>query len=122
VLLERTSWPDVLRFGPDLLTQQQANLELVFYGDGIGGFTTVEKETTSIGTVEYALSLKIAPMNAHAQKYMGMVKLQQGNLEQAVFHLSKIFTHQVSTYWYKYDGVSMITSKPIISNFPGFET
>jgi spermidine synthase len=55
-LLERTSWLDALRFGPDLLAQQQANLELVFYGDGIGGFTTVEKETTSIGTVEYALN------------------------------------------------------------------
>jgi Flp pilus assembly protein TadD len=28
-------------------------------------------------------------MNAQAQKYMGMAKFQQGNLEQAVFHLSK---------------------------------
>ncbi len=56
MILEKTSWMDTLRFGPDLLAQQQANLELVFYGDGIGGFTTVEKETTSIGTVEYALN------------------------------------------------------------------
>jgi spermidine synthase len=56
ILLERTSWPDAFRFGPELLAQQQNNLELVFYGDGIGGFTTVEKETTSIGTIEYALN------------------------------------------------------------------
>lgn len=56
VILERTSWLDALKLGPDLLAQQQANLELVYYGDGIGGFTTVEKETISIGTVEYALN------------------------------------------------------------------
>lgn len=54
--LERTSWVEALRLGPSLLAHQQENLELVFYGDGIGGFTTVEKETTSIGTVEYALN------------------------------------------------------------------
>jgi spermidine synthase len=56
VVLERTTWSDAFRFGPELLAQQQNNLELVFYGDGIGGFTTVEKETTSIGTIEYALN------------------------------------------------------------------
>jgi spermidine synthase len=56
VVLDRTTWPDAFRFGPELLAQQQNNLELVFYGDGIGGFTTVEKEITSIGTIEYALN------------------------------------------------------------------
>jgi spermidine synthase len=56
VILEKTSWLDALRFGSDLLAKQRADLELVFYGDGIGGFTTVEKEITSIGTVEYALN------------------------------------------------------------------
>jgi spermidine synthase len=56
IVLERTSWPDAFRFGPELLAQQQNNLKLVFYGDGIGGFTTVEKEITSIGTIEYALN------------------------------------------------------------------
>lgn len=56
LILEQTSWADALRFGPELLDQQRDNLELVFYGDGIGGFTTVEKETTSMGTVEYALN------------------------------------------------------------------
>ncbi len=54
--LEKTSWYDALRRGPEFPTRQQANLDVVFYGDGIGGFTTVEKEITSIGTAEYALN------------------------------------------------------------------
>jgi spermidine synthase len=53
--LDRTSWLGALWRGPALLTKERRGLEVVFYGDGIGGFTTVEKETTSIDTVEYAL-------------------------------------------------------------------
>ena len=53
--LDRTSWHDALWTGSGVLAKQQEGLEVVFYGDGIGGFTTVEKETTSLGTVEYAL-------------------------------------------------------------------
>lgn len=50
------SWIEAVRLGPDLLSKKQTNLDVVFYGDGIGGFTTVEKEITSIGTIEYALN------------------------------------------------------------------
>ncbi len=53
--LDRTSWWDALLRGSALLAQQRQGIELAFYGDGIGGFTTVEKETTSLGRVEYAL-------------------------------------------------------------------
>jgi spermidine synthase len=53
--LDRTSWWDAFWRGSALLAQQREGIELAFYGDGIGGFTTVEKETTSLGTVEYAL-------------------------------------------------------------------
>lgn len=53
--LDRTSWFDALWKGSRLLARERKGLEVVFYGDGIGGFTTVEKETTSLGTVEYAM-------------------------------------------------------------------
>jgi spermidine synthase len=53
--LERASWLDALLRGPELLEGECKGLEVVFYGDGIGGFTTVEKETTSLGAVEFAL-------------------------------------------------------------------
>ncbi len=53
--LERTTWVEALTRGPSLLVRERGGLEVAFYGDGIGGFTTVEKETTSIGVVEYAL-------------------------------------------------------------------
>ncbi len=53
--LERASWLDALLRGPELLEGERKGLDVVFYGDGIGGFTTVEKETTSLGAVEFAL-------------------------------------------------------------------
>ena len=53
--LKSTGWFDALWKGPTLLAKQRAGLEVVFHGEGIGGFTTVEKETTSLGTVEYAM-------------------------------------------------------------------
>jgi Tfp pilus assembly protein PilF len=60
----------------------------------IDGHMAMELLMAEQGNMEKAVHyftkiLKIAPMNAHAQKYMGMAKFQQGNLEQAVFCLSK---------------------------------
>lgn len=53
--LDRATWLDALFRGPAFLARERKGLEVVFYGDGIGGFTTVEKETTSLGIDEYAL-------------------------------------------------------------------
>jgi spermidine synthase len=53
--LTATSWLEALVRGPKSLTQYETRPEIVFYGDGIGGFTTVEKETDSFGTVKYSL-------------------------------------------------------------------
>jgi spermidine synthase len=53
--LTATSWLEALVRGPKSLAQYETRPEIVFYGDGIGGFTTVEKETDSFGTVKYSL-------------------------------------------------------------------
>ena len=53
--LDRSGWIEAFLRGPDLIADQRKGLSVVFQGEGIGGFTTVEKETTSLGTVEYAL-------------------------------------------------------------------
>jgi spermidine synthase len=53
--LDRTGWAKALWKGSERLARQRQGLEVVFYGEGIGGFTTVEKEITSLGTVEYAM-------------------------------------------------------------------
>jgi spermidine synthase len=53
--LDRTGWARALWNGSERLARQRQGLEVVFYGEGIGGFTTVEKEITSLGTVEYAM-------------------------------------------------------------------
>ncbi len=53
--LDRTGWGRALWKGSERLARQRQGLEVVFYGEGIGGFTTVEKEITSLGTVEYAM-------------------------------------------------------------------
>ena len=47
-------WPVALFFGTEIFEDYHAG-ELVYYGDGIGGFTTVKKDTDSIGTVGYSL-------------------------------------------------------------------
>jgi spermidine synthase len=51
----RTSWFEALWQGPKILLRQEAGREIVFYGDGVGGFTTVEKLTDSLGTIKYTL-------------------------------------------------------------------
>jgi Flp pilus assembly protein TadD len=48
-----------------------------------------EQEDMENAVYYFTKILKIAPMNAQAQKYIGMAQFQQGNLEQAIFHLSK---------------------------------
>ncbi|NCP08077.1 MFS transporter [bacterium] len=53
--LLRTSWTEALFKGNDILARQERGRSLVFYGDGIGGFTTVETLTDSLGTVRYSL-------------------------------------------------------------------
>ena len=37
--LKRMSWIEAVRLGSDLLAKKQTNLDVVFYGDGIGGFS-----------------------------------------------------------------------------------
>ncbi len=53
--LSATSWLEALFSGSKSLAQYETRPEIIFYGDGIGGFTTVEKETDSLGTVKYSL-------------------------------------------------------------------
>jgi spermidine synthase len=51
----KTSWFDALWRGSQILGMDAQNSELLFYGDGIGGFTTVEKTINSLGAVELSL-------------------------------------------------------------------
>jgi len=51
----RTALLEAFWQGPEILTRYERGREIVFYGDGIAGFTTVEKLTDSIGTVKYSL-------------------------------------------------------------------
>jgi spermidine synthase len=51
----QTSWLNAFFAGPDLLAKQREGIDVVFQGEGVGGFTTVERETTSVGAVEYAM-------------------------------------------------------------------
>jgi spermidine synthase len=50
-----TSWFDAVWKGPSKIAPFAAKGEIVFYGDGIGGFTTVEKMVDSAGTANYTL-------------------------------------------------------------------
>ena len=51
----RTSFFEALTAGPEILSRHETGREIVFYGDGTGGFTTVEKLTDSLGTIKYTL-------------------------------------------------------------------
>ena len=53
--LAETSWLDALWRGPELLSDKIQKSELLFYGDGIGGFTTVEKMVNSLGSTELTM-------------------------------------------------------------------
>ena len=53
--LRTCGWWEALTKGPSKLEQHQANAQLLYYGDGIGGFTTVMKITNFLGVDEYLL-------------------------------------------------------------------
>ena len=53
--LDRTGWAEALIEGPRRIAKHRQGLAVVFQGEGANGFTTVEKETTSLGNVEYAM-------------------------------------------------------------------
>jgi spermidine synthase len=53
--LESSSWLEALWAGPSKQAKYQANTELVYYGDGVGGFTTVMKMIDVFGGPEYLL-------------------------------------------------------------------
>lgn len=48
------SWSESLLKGPEILGRYVED-ELVFYGDGIGGFTTVQESADALGNVEYIM-------------------------------------------------------------------
>jgi spermidine synthase len=50
-----TSWFEAIRKGTSKFAQLAANNDVVFYGDGIGGFTTVVKYSSTTGRVNYNL-------------------------------------------------------------------
>ncbi|NQV16423.1 fused MFS/spermidine synthase [bacterium] len=54
-LLRRTSWWDAIFKHPSELMPNTNGNELVFYGDGIGGFTTVVQHINSFGKRQYTL-------------------------------------------------------------------
>jgi spermidine synthase len=50
-----TGWARALWQGREILSRHEVGREVVFYGDGLAGFTTVEKSIDSLGTVKYTL-------------------------------------------------------------------
>ena len=50
-----TSWLDALRTGTSKLARHLAGRQVLFYGDGIGGFIAVEKWRSPMGRVSYTL-------------------------------------------------------------------
>ena len=50
-----TSWLDALRTGTSKLARHLAGRQVLFYGDGIGGFIAVEKWLSPMGRVNYTL-------------------------------------------------------------------
>jgi spermidine synthase len=50
-----TSWFEAIWEGNSKIAEQEADTDVVFYGDGIGGFTTVRKWISPTGTANYYL-------------------------------------------------------------------
>jgi len=50
-----TPWIKALVKGPHILERQERGREIIFYGDGLAGFTTVERYTDKLGTAKYTL-------------------------------------------------------------------
>ena len=53
--IDLTGWGEALVKGAQRIADHRQGLDVVFKGEGASGFTTVEKEITSLGNVEYAL-------------------------------------------------------------------
>ncbi len=53
--LNCTGWTEALMKGAQRIAHHRQGLDVVFQGESTSGFTTVERETTSMGTVEYAM-------------------------------------------------------------------
>ena len=53
--LQRLSWFEAAWKGPSITARVAAGREVVFFGDGVGGFTTVEKAVNPMGTANYTL-------------------------------------------------------------------
>ena len=51
----KTSWLDALWKGPSRIAEAVGSHKVVFYGDGVGGFTTVEKASSPMGTANYIM-------------------------------------------------------------------
>ncbi|MBN2070926.1 MAG: fused MFS/spermidine synthase [Candidatus Krumholzibacteriota bacterium] len=50
-----TGWLGALLQGPEILSKTEEG-EIVYYGDGIGGFTTVVKRKNSLGEINYSMT------------------------------------------------------------------
>jgi len=53
--LRGSGWLEALFQGSKILGRSEKG-ELVYYGDGIGGFTTVSKSADALGTIKYILA------------------------------------------------------------------
>ena len=53
--LQRLGWAEALWQGSERIAGRRQGLSVVFTGEGAAGFTTVEKEITSLGNREYAM-------------------------------------------------------------------
>jgi spermidine synthase len=51
----KTSWLEAVWRDPSKIAQSADNFEVVFYGDGVGGFTTVRKVVSLFGRANYTL-------------------------------------------------------------------
>jgi spermidine synthase len=51
----KASWLEAVWKGPSKIAQSAENREVVFYSDGVGGFTTVEKVISLFGSANYTL-------------------------------------------------------------------
>jgi spermidine synthase len=52
--VETAGWMEALLQGSDILIRSESE-ELVYYGDGIGGFTTVVKQADPLGNIDYSM-------------------------------------------------------------------
>ncbi|MCK5009976.1 MAG: fused MFS/spermidine synthase, partial [Deltaproteobacteria bacterium] len=54
-LIRSHGWLETLWLGPKILKKHKTKSELMYYGDGIGGFTTVLKDIDALGIPQYTL-------------------------------------------------------------------